>query len=227
MAKDIHQFLLGLRPHENATLVAPRGRILLAMPAKPLRAERFAFVDVETTGIDAARCAVVEVACQVVEHGEVVATFESLVNPCRGIPSFVTAIHGIHDGMVWGQPTLRELAPHLRRLCRGATIVAHNAAFDRRFLPFLADRPAVCSWRLSALVVPEAPDHKNETLGRFFGVDDPLLAGRRAHRALADVVVTRHVFFRCVERYVAAGHPDHLGGLLDFVRPHDQRDIPA
>jgi len=169
----------------------------------------------------------VEVACQIVEAGQVVATFESLVNPCRGIPPFVTAIHGIDDGMVWGQPMLRELVPELRRLCRGAVIVAHNAAFDRRFLPFLADRPSACSWRLASLVVPEAPNHKNETLGRFFAVEDPLLDGRRSHRALADVIVTRHVFFHCVERYIAAGHEDHLEALFDFLQPQYQRAIPA
>ena len=197
------------------------------MSPKPIRDWRFAFIDVETTGIDPNKCAVVEVACQIVEAGEVVATFESLVNPCRGIPPFVTAIHGIHDGMVWGQPKLRELVRDLRRLCRGAVVVAHNAAFDLRFLPFLADRPSACSWKLAALVVPEAPNHKNETLGRFFGVYDPLLDGRQAHRALADVIVTRHVFFRCLERYVAEGHENTLEALFDFLQPQYQRDLSA
>jgi DNA polymerase III epsilon subunit-like protein len=197
------------------------------MSAKPIRESRFAFVDVETTGFDPARCAVVEVAAQIVEAGRVVATFESLVNPCHGIPSFVTGIHGINDGMVWGQPKLRELVPELRRLCRGAVVVAHNADFDRRFLPFLAAHPTACSWRLATLVVPEAPNHKNDTLGRFFDVDDPLLEGRRSHRALADVIVTRHVFFRCLERYIAEGHPDRLDALLDFLQPKYQRDVPA
>ena len=197
------------------------------MSAKPIRDGRFAFIDVETTGIDPNKCAVVEVACQIVEGSKVVATFESLVNPCRGIPPFVTAIHGIDDGMVWGQPKLRELSRELRRLCRGATVVAHNAAFDLRFLPFLADRPSACSWKLASLVVPEAPNHKNETLGRFFGVSDPLLDGRRAHRALADVIVTRHVFFRCLDRYVAEGHGDNLEALFDFLQPQYQRDLSA
>jgi DNA polymerase III epsilon subunit-like protein len=197
------------------------------MSAKPIRDSRFAFVDVETTGIDAAKCGVVEVACQVVEAGRVVATFESLVNPCLAIPPFVTSIHGINDSMVWGQPKLRELVPELRRLCRGAVIVAHNAEFDRRFLPFLAGHPSACSWRLASLVVPEAPNHKNETLGRFFGVSDPMLEGRRYHRALADVIVTRHVFFRCLERYLASGHDDHLEALFDFLQPQYQRAISA
>ena len=207
--------------------MAPGGRILAPMSPKRIRDGRFAFIDVETTGIDPNKCAVVEVAAQIVEAGEVVATFESLVNPCRAIPPFVTAIHGIDDGMVWGQPKLRELARDLRRLCRGAVVVAHNAAFDLRFLPFLTDRPSACSWRLASLVVPEAPNHKNETLGWFFGVCDPLLDGRQAHRALADVIVTRHVFFRCLERYVAKGHDDNLEALFDFLQPQYQRDLSA
>jgi DNA polymerase III subunit epsilon len=199
------------------------GCILRPMSAQPIRNGRFAFVDVETTGIDESTCAVVEVACQIVEAGQVVATFESLVNPGRAIPPFVTAIHGIDDSMVWGQPYLRELVPTLRHLCRGAVLVAHNAAFDRRFLPFLSGLPSACSWKLASRVVPEAPNHKNETLGHFFGVRDSDLTGRRSHRALADVIVTRHVFFHCVDRYVAAGYDDRLEALFDFLQPQYQR----
>ena len=197
------------------------------MHPKPIRDSRFAFIDVETTGIDPNKCSVVEVACQIVEGGHVVETFESLVNPCHGIPPFVTGIHGIDDGMVWGQPKLRELVPALRRLCRGSVIVAHNADFDRRFLPFLAGLPSACSLKLATLVVPEAPNHKNQTLREFFGVYDLQLSGRRPHRALADVIVTRHIFFKCLERYVAAGYPDRLEALFDFLEPKYQRDLSA
>ncbi|HVA32667.1 MAG TPA: 3'-5' exonuclease [Candidatus Baltobacteraceae bacterium] len=193
------------------------------MSAQPIREGRFAFVDVETTGIDAATCAVVEVACQIVERGQVVATFESLVDPGCAIPPFVTAIHGIDDSMVVGKPQLRDLVPTLLDHCQGAVVVAHNAAFDRRFLPFLAAHPSACSWKLAARVVPEAPNHKNQTLRKFFGVRDPKLRGRRSHRALADVIVTRHVFFHCVDRYVAAGYDDHLEALFDFLQPKYQR----
>lgn len=193
------------------------------MHGRAIQAERFAFVDVETTGIDAATSAVVEVACQVVDAGRVVATFESLVDPCRPIPPFVTGIHGIDDGMVRGKPVLGELVPALLELCDGAVIVAHNAAFDRRFLPFLAGHPSACSWRLASRVVPEAPNHKNQTLRSFFGVRDPKLLGRRPHRALADVIVTRHVFFHCIERYLAAGYDDDIEALFDFLEPSYKR----
>lgn len=193
------------------------------MPDQPIRSARFAFVDVETTGIDANTCAVVEVACQIVEAGRVVATFESLVDPAMPIPRYATAIHGIDDTMVAGKPRLRRLVPQLLDLCGGAVVVAHNASFDRRFLPFLAAHPSACSYRLAAKVVPEAPNHKNQTLRTFFGVSDPELNGRRTHRALADVIVTRHVFFHCVDRYVGLGHGDDLESLYDFLLPKYQR----
>jgi DNA polymerase III epsilon subunit-like protein len=193
------------------------------MRVRPIRLERFAFVDVETTGIDAATNGVVEVACQLVDGGRVVATFESLVDPGRPIPPFVTGIHGIDDGMVRGKPPLGELVPALLELCDGAIVVAHNAAFDRRFLPFLAAHPSACSWRLASRVVPEAPNHKNQTLRSFFGVHDPKLRGRRPHRALADVIVTRHVFFHCIDRYLAAGFDDDIEALFDFLEPSYKR----
>jgi DNA polymerase-3 subunit epsilon len=197
------------------------------MAAQPIRNARFAFIDVETTGFDPAKCAVLEVACQVVEAGEVIASFESLVNPACAVPPYVTAIHGIDYGMVWGRPLLRELRSELLDLCRGAVIVAHNAAFDLRFLPFLARHPSACSWRLASLVVPEAPNHKNQTLGAFFDVSDPNLAGRRPHRALADVIVTRHVFFHCLERFLAAGYDDDIEALFDFLQPKYLSDKSA
>jgi DNA polymerase-3 subunit epsilon len=193
------------------------------MSEQPIRNARFAFVDVETTGVDARTCAVVEVAVQIVEAGRVTSSFESLVDPEQPIPSFASAIHGISDRMVRGKPRLRDLTPAILEQCRGSVVVAHNAAFDRRFLPFLAAHPSACSYRLAAKVVPESPNHRNATLGAFFGVDDPALRGRRAHRALADVIVTRHVFFHCVDRYVAAGYDDHLEALFDFLQPKYQR----
>jgi DNA polymerase-3 subunit epsilon len=193
------------------------------MAASSIRTARFAFVDVETTGIDPATSSVVEVACQIVEGGTVVASFESLVDPGHPIPPFTTSIHGIDDAMVRGQPRLRQLVSRLVDLSAGTVLVAHNAAFDRRFLPFLAHRPAVCSYRLAARVVPEAPNHKNQTLGKFFRVRDPALRGRRPHRALADVIVTRHVFFHCIERYLSAGHADDLASLIAFVAPRHER----
>jgi len=178
---------------------------------------RFVIIDVETTGFDAGAARVVEIAWQVVQGGAVVESFESLVDPRCPIPAIATGVHGIGDADVIGMPTLEMLRPRLERALSGSVVVAHNLAFERRFLPVLDRMPGVCSWRLAARLVPEAPNHKNQTLGRFFAVTDPALAGRRAHRALADVIVTRHIFAHCLDRYLRAGYPDRIDALVAFA----------
>ncbi len=178
---------------------------------------RYTFVDVETTGLHPKYARVVEVACIVVEHRRTIAGFETLIDPGFPIPRHATEIHGITDACVFGKPLLENVRSELSAHCDEATVVAHNAPFDLSFLPFLQCRPVVCSYRLASRVAPHAPNHKNQTLRRFFNVKDPALRGRRAHRAMADVIVTRHVFFKCLERYLAQGYRDDHAALLEFL----------
>lgn len=187
-----------------------------------LLSRRYAFVDVETTGFSPASCSVVEVACLLVERGCLVAAFETLINPEQPIPWHATAVHGITDWDVAAKPPLEDVAGFVESMCDGAIVVAHNAGFDLGFLPFLRKYPSLCSYRLAARVVPEAPNHQNQTLRRFFNVKDPALKSRSAHRALADAVVTRHVFFACLHRYLGAGLPDNLRSLIAFTRRQPQ-----
>ena len=178
---------------------------------------RYAFIDVETTGFSPQNDAVVEVACQIVEDGNVVDAFETLIDPQIPIPLYATRVHGITDDCVAAKPRLWEVREYLDLLCSDAIIVAHNARFDLSFLPFLAGLPSLCSWRFAERVVPFAPNYKNQTLRAYFGVTDPDLEGRTAHRAMSDVIVTRHVFFRCLDRYKALGEPDDIAALLRFM----------
>ena len=188
------------------------------MHSQGLRDARYAFVDVETTGFYPGYARVVEVACIVVERRNIVASFETLVDPRIPIPAFATEIHGITDASVRGKPSLEAIEDQLVTQCRGAIVVAHNASFDLSFLPFLRYRPVACSYRLAARVVPEAPNHKNQTLRRFFRVKDPDLEGRRPHRAMADAIVTRHVFYACLDRYLSRGFKDDSSALINFLR---------
>lgn len=59
---------------------------------------------------------------------------DSLVRPTQPIPARATAIHGITDRAVAAAPTFAELAPRLRELLAGKTVVAYNAGFDERML---------------------------------------------------------------------------------------------
>jgi len=161
--------------------------------------ERFAVIDIETTGLSPARDSVVEIACVTVDEGAVVGRWSTLVRPKGPIPAFATAIHGIDDAMVREVPSLGVAMAALRRFARGHIFAAHNAVFD---FGFLGLRPpnGICTMRLARFVAPEAPNHKNQTLRIYFRIDRRLQEDVLPHRALGDALVTAHVLLACRRR---------------------------
>jgi len=192
----------------------------LAPALRPLREAVFAIVDVETTGFDPARDAVVEVACVRLRGFEEIDAFVSLVDPERPIPATASAVHHLTDADVARAPRFAEVARELERRCAGAVIVAHNAPFDLSFLPMLGEAPALCSMRFAKRAIPDAPNYRNQVLRYHLGIADARLGRGSAHGALGDAIVTSRVFLRCLERYLAAGGPDDVDALLaGLARP--------
>jgi DNA polymerase-3 subunit epsilon len=90
----------------------------------------WAILDTETTGLDGS-AEVVQIA--VVEPNGSTA-LDTLVRPRRPIPMDATAIHGITNLMVAEAPAFGDLTPKLTEILSGKTVIAYNAAFDRRML---------------------------------------------------------------------------------------------
>ena len=105
----------------------------------------FVVLDTETTGVEM-EDRPVEIALVRVATGE---RFSSLINPQRAIPPTASAIHGLTDEDVEGAPTLAMIEPEIAAFIGDACLVAHNAAFDRSMLPFLAGYRWLCSMRLA------------------------------------------------------------------------------
>jgi DNA polymerase III epsilon subunit-like protein len=185
------------------------------MPREGLCAGRYAVVDVETTGLSPSADAVVEVAVLRIEGGEIVEQFASLVHPGRPIPAYASGVHGIYDCDVCSAPSLGALRERLLALTERATVVAHNAVFDRGFLPFLGGRPWICTMRLAMHVV-DAPSYRNEALRELFGITMPADHGQ-AHRAFADAAVTAAILERLLERYAMGPFPQSVPGLIATV----------
>ena len=181
-----------------------------------LRDATYAVVDVETTGFDRERDRVVEVACVLVRRGVQVRAFSSLVNPGRPIPARATDVHGITDADVAAAPPIGEVAPLLRRLCAGAIVVAHNATFDRGFLPMLAGWPGLCTLRLSRHLFPELRSHALQALRHELALPMSSDPGD-AHRALSDVRVTATILEILLERYLGIGFPPDTDALLAYA----------
>jgi DNA polymerase III epsilon subunit family exonuclease len=102
---------------------------------QPLSEIPLAIVDVETTGASADfGHRVIEMGIARVEHGRVVSEYERLLDPLRKISAGVTALTGITQAMVAGQPTFADELPRMLDLLRGAIVIGHNVRFDLGFL---------------------------------------------------------------------------------------------
>jgi DNA polymerase III epsilon subunit family exonuclease len=171
-----------------------------------LRDIPLAFVDVETTGASADFAhRVIEMGIARVEDGRVVAEYERLLDPQRKISAGVTALTGITQAMVEGQPTFCDELPRMLELLKGAIVVGHNVRFDLSFLrkefrrarcelmTTLGDVPVLDTVRIARRRFGRGGNGL-QTLCRRLGIFPDV-----AHRALADVRTTLGVMDKMLE----------------------------
>jgi DNA polymerase-3 subunit epsilon len=150
-----------------------------------------ACVDLETTGGLASHHRVIEVGIVLLDGGEIVEEWSTLVNPGLRIPSAIAAFTGIDDAMVAEAPAFEDVAAEVRRRLEGRLFVAHNARFDYGFLRAEFRRlevsfsaPVLCTVRLSRMLYAEHPRHNLDALMERFE-----LTCTARHRALGDAQV--------------------------------------
>jgi len=175
-----------------------------------------AVIDFETTGLSPAMGdRATEVAIVLLEGGQIVDRFQSLMNAGVHIPAFITSLTGISNAMMAAAPAADRVMLDASRFVGQAPLVAHNAAFDRKFWQAelaLAGEAAMhafaCTLLVSRRLYPQAPSHK---LGVLVDFHDLPRAGR-AHRALADAEMAASLLGR-IQHDLRTRHgvtrPDH------------------
>ncbi len=159
--------------------------------------------DTETTGLNPSQGdEIIQIgAARIVNHKLLKQEcFEQLVDPRRPIPPETVPIHGIQPEMVVGQPTIEQVLPAFHTFAQDTVLVAHNAAFDMRFLQLKEqqtgvrfDHPVLDTLLLSAVVHPNQDSHRLEALAERFNIT---IVGR--HTAMGDAMVTAEVFLRLI-----------------------------
>lgn len=156
--------------------------------------------DLETTGISAAKDAVVEISAVKVVGGKVVAEFSTLVNPERPIPFMASEVNGIYDDMVADAPVFERALADFLEFVGDAVLVGHNIhSFDMKFLYRDAERywgktignDYVDTLQLSRAFLPQLAGHKLTELAGYYGISPD-----GAHRALNDCRMNQQVFER-------------------------------
>lgn len=158
-------------------------------------------VDIETTGLDPEKDAVVEIATvELVKRGSEWWTGPirtTLVNPQRPIPPETSAVHGIIDADIEAITPSLDLAIDyvlpVGERANGVVLAGHNAiAFDSKFLPpGLTKHRWIDTCRCAMHLFPEAPRFSNGALRYWLKLE---IARRRDHRiahtAAADATTT-------------------------------------
>lgn len=188
----------------------------------------FFVVDIETTGSNSKSDRITDLAAIQVRDGEIVDSFNSLVNPRQPIPKFIQDMTGINNSMVMNAPDEREvLEKYTKFIDRENTIfVAHNANFDYYFIKNSllrnfgqASTPHVlCTVKLARKILPKSQKVNLGALAEFFHI--PIFM---RHRALGDAFATARALIRMLEILQSEFGIETLEQLTDFKNKSRKR----
>ena len=156
----------------------------------------YAIVDIETTGSHAGFHRITEVAVVHHDGNSVTGVHQTLINPEREIPAFISALTGIYPEMLSKAPTFTEIADDLFQWLDGRVFVAHNAHFDFSFIKkefetagYSWNPPKLCTVRLSRKILPGLRSYNLGRLAEALGVTI-----QNRHRAGGDAEATARIF---------------------------------
>ncbi|HXG36735.1 MAG TPA: exonuclease domain-containing protein, partial [Dehalococcoidia bacterium] len=150
-------------------------------------------LDLETTGTDLQRDAIIEIGAVKFNHEGVLDKFVTFVNPQRPIPAPITDLTGISDEDVADAPPIGALREAVARFLGDHPLVGHNiSAFDRVFLethhiPY--GDVIFDTHELAATFLPNIGEYSLRSLLGHFGIENS-----RPHRALPDALAAMALF---------------------------------
>ena len=162
--------------------------------------QTLAIIDFETTGLSPDYGArPTEIGVVLVKNGKIIDRYQSLMNAGVRIPADIVAFTGITNDMIKHAPRVDLVMREAADFVGDYPLIAHNAAFDRKFwdvelrrLQRERTQEIACSMLLSRRAFPEAPNHRLSSLVASL----QLPTTGRFHRALADAEATAHLVTR-------------------------------
>ncbi|PCI31030.1 MAG: DNA polymerase III subunit epsilon [Flavobacteriaceae bacterium] len=180
---------------------------------------RYAIIDIETTGMGVQGNKITEIAIFIHDGAQVIATYDTLIDPECSIPYNITQLTGITNGMVQGAPKFYEVAKEIIDFTADCVFVAHNVSFDynvmhKEFneLGFTFKRKKLCTIRLSRKLIPGLSSY---SLGKMCVSQNIVINNR--HRAKGDAEATVILF----DKLLAL---DTDGAVFDsFLKPNSRQ----
>ena len=153
--------------------------------------------DLETTGLDAQKDAIIEIGAVKFQGGRTLDTFESYVNPQRRISPFIASLTGIRQRDLDRADPIERVAASFISFVGASPLIAHNADFDLGFLRHSGidlTNPVVDTYDLAYTIRPDSPSYSLENMAQHLE-----LAHDRPHRALDDAIAAKMLFLNLLE----------------------------
>ena len=197
-----------------------------------LSSARFAFLDLETTGLSPwFGDRICEVGIVISEGKRIRKQYRQLVNPDRLLSLGAASTNGLADEDLKSAPPFAEVADEVLHWLKGAVVVCHNAQFDIQFLDSEFKRlgreiqiPNLIDTLHLARQFFELPSYCLLSLAEAFHV--PVTA---VHRALDDALTLRGVFFGMMEKLKPFNKPldNYIGIYSSPAWPNEGIQLPT
>ncbi len=209
-AREFDKKSLPARPEYTNFNLYDHPMHLEELGGRALKSLSFVVFDTETTGLRPSQGdEIISIAGVRVIDGKINTgtPFTRLVNPGRDIPKASIRFHGITEDMVKEEATIHQVLPEFRKFVGDAVLVAHNAAFDMKFLKLkeettgiVFDNLVLDTLLLSVFLESESRNHSLDAIAERLGIQ---VDGR--HTALGVSFVSAGIFVRMLDMLEARG----------------------
>jgi DNA polymerase-3 subunit epsilon len=193
---------------------------------------RFAFLDLETTGLSPwFGDRICEVGIVLTEGKRIKATYEQLVNPECLLSPAATSSNGLTDNDLRDAPLFSEIVSELASHLQDTVVVCHNAQFELQFLDSefrrLGREIQIVNLIDTLFMAREHFDFPSYSLNNIaaeFNIQNP-----QAHRALPDALADKAIFFAMMDALKPTGKllDDFIGIYNSPAWPSDGIQLPT
>ncbi len=187
----------------------------------PLDKADFCVIDFETTGLNPRYNNVIDVGIVRVSGFQIKETFQSLINPGRDIPYFITQFTGITNEDVYDAPFFDEVIDEIEEFISDKVLCGHNLPFDYSFLkkeftvcghdaPL---NPNVCTLKIARRLFPTLRSKSLSSVCNHLKIKN-----LDAHRALSDAKVTAQILIKMIKELEENFEIKNIGQLIAFQK---------
>ena len=194
---------------------------------------RFAFLDIETTGLSPwFGDRICQIAVVITEGKRIKSTVDLLINPERALSPAAFYVNGLDESKLSAAPRFEEITDQLETLLKDAVIVCHNAKFDIQFLDNeyrklgrSVEYPNLIDTLVLAREYFDLPSYSLQHLADDFNVSKNM----QNSRAQADAMTAKNVFFAMMDTLKPNGKAldDYIGIYNSPAWPEEGVYLPT